>query len=253
MPQSVSLVMRSLLPAVLLLCLVLTPAHAHYPWLTVLEQNPLRFELSWGHEFPRDGILAVERIAAVHLVLPDGSVRDLVLSPGDAHSAGPLADTGLHVLAATQVPSFYSLTADGGKRGSRADYPEALSCSQSENSMKTLISRGGTEGTPGQAVGHPLEILPLADPAALQAGDEFPVRVLFRGAPFSGTLEATWDGYRGDGEYALSAETDEAGEARIPLSSAGFWKVVARMQEPHPTPELCDYQTYTSTLTFHLR
>ncbi|MDO3377231.1 DUF4198 domain-containing protein [Geoalkalibacter halelectricus] len=244
--------LRCLTASLLLVGLVCSPALAHYPWLTVLEEEPLSFEVGWGHDFPRDGILAVERIASAQVVAPDGTRRALELQPGEVHALESVADAGLYILALTQVPSYYSVTAEGGRRGSRADYPEALSCSQSANSMKALIARGGAEGDPALVVGQPLEILPLVDPASLAVGEELPVRVLFRGLPFQGSLDATWDGYAGPDEYALSLETDAEGQARIPLSASGLWLIKAAMQEPHPQPEFCDYQTYTSTLTFRL-
>lgn len=243
---------RFLITVWLLSVLIISPAQAHFPWLAVLDPDPLRFEIGWGHSFPRDGILAVERIASARLHLPDGGVRELVLNPGDEHSAGSLPEPGLYLLALRQRPGFYSQTADGGRSGSRLDFPEALSCSESANSMKALFSTGGTGGDPALVVGHLLEILPLVDPTDLKVGDELPVRILFRGAPYAGTLEATWDGYPDKDDHALSLSTDETGLARLPLSDAGLWLVIVRVQEPHVDKTVCDYQTYTATLTFRL-
>lgn len=243
---------RGITGVFLLLALTLTPAHAHYPWLTVVEEEPLRFEVGWGHEFPSDGHLDVTRLAEVVLVEPDGDRRALALEEGTTHVAGTLAESGVYILAARQVPSFYSLTADGGRRGSRLDHPEALSCSESANSMKALVAHG-SGGDPARLLGHPLEILPLVDPAGLKAGDELPVRVLFRGEPFQGQVEATWDTHPDKDEYAVTNVTDEMGRTSIPLGSAGLWLVTAKVQEPHADKALCDYQTYTATLTFRLR
>ncbi len=229
----------------------LVPAQAHYPWLTVSEKEPMRFEVGWGHKFPKDGILGDDRIASAMLVHPDGAVRELSLGAQDAHPIGTLAPSGLHILAAKQRPGFYSRTHQGGRVGSKIDHPEALSCSESANTMKALISRG-EGGDPGRLLGHALEIVPLTDPASLGVGDEFAVRIVFQGKPFRGTVEATWAGFPDKEGYAVTRETDAGGEVRIPLSHGGLWLVKAATRVPYPDAAVCDHRSYTATLTFRV-
>ncbi len=238
--------------AALIFCVGLVPAQAHYPWLTVSDEEPMRFVVGWGHDFPKDGILGADRIASATLVLPDGTVRELSLGTQDAHLVGAMAPSGLHILAAEQRPGFYSRTHQGGRAGSKIDHPGALSCSESANTMKALISRG-EGGDPGRLLGHALEIVPLADPASLGVGDEFAVRILFQGKPFRGTVEATWAGFPDKESYAVTRETDASGEVRIPLSHGGLWLVKAATRVPYPDAAVCDHRSHTATLTFRIR
>lgn len=239
----------SIIISAILLLAAASVALAHYPWILVLEEEPvLRFEIGWGHNFPRDGVMDPERIASLSLAGPDGSLREFPVSAEPSHNAGELELSGLYILAAQQVPSFYSRTAEGGQRGSRAEFPEVLRCSHSANSMKALVSRG-KNGDPGRVLGHPLEIVPLADPAGLGAGETLPVKVLYQGRPFQGTVEATWDGQSDKEIPAVTTETDASGVARIPLAGSGTWLVAVNVQEPYPDPAVCDHNSYTATLT----
>jgi uncharacterized GH25 family protein len=238
----------------LLVLFAATPeaARAHYPWLTVLTEEPLVFELGWGHEFPGDSILEAGRVESVTLSHPDGTTKSISLVEDATHLAGSLAQTGAHLLGAVQAPGYYSRTPQGGRSGSRIDHPAALTCSQSANTMKALISRG-RGGEPSRLLGHALELVPLADPGTLEVGEELPLQLLFHGRPFQGTIDATWTGHPAKGKYAESTPTDGDGRARIKLAGAGLWLVKATTREPYPEPAVCDHRSFTATLTFRVR
>lgn len=246
------LIRLPLLTLTALLLLNVAPALAHYPWLTVLDDDPITFEIGWGHDFPTDDLLAADRMDAAALILPDGTSRPLELQAADRYSAGKPAATGLHLLAVEQVPSYYSRTPDGGRRGSRAEYPAAVSCSRTHNTMKALISRG-PGGDPAHPVGHPLEIVPLADPGMLTAGEVLPLKVLLDGRPYDGELTAIWADYAGEEEFPVTLTADAQGRAELKLAAAGHWLVMAETRRDYPDPDRCDHLVYRSILTFHTR
>ena len=97
------------------------------------------------------------------------------------------------------------------------------------------VGQGGARAF-DRVAGHPLEFVPLTDPAALRAGDSLAVRLLFRGRPLAGAhLHAgaapAQSSGAGQGSTAarasaavaqdLSLVTDALGIARIPVAREG--------------------------------
>lgn len=232
-----------------------TPALAHYPWITLSQDNErgTMIRLGFGHVFPEDGPLAVERLEGIRVVDADGSVKDLLLEDRELHALPEKADGG-RLIVAEEVPSFWSRTYEGSRPGSRLQYPDAFSCVQSMNVMKAVVGDG-----PGEAwrhrQGHTLELVPMDDPAVLEAGDPLTIQVLWHGKPWAGQLKATYAGYAREGEdsYALALETDQQGRARFVPAVAGDWLVVAHASEEFPDPAVCDRRSHTATLTFRVR
>lgn len=236
------------------LAAISVPVLAHYPWITVTEGDAgPAFRVHFGHRFPGEGRLAPHQLQGVRLIAPDGVAHKLVLDDHELHPLPPLGE-GTHLLVVEQNPSFWSRTHEGGRRASREQYPDAFSCSQSSNVMKSIVGRGAGEAL-GQEQGHPLELIPLSDPSALQTGDPLEVRVLLHGEPWTGEIGATYAGYEGQGEdaYALHAATNVEGVARFVPAVAGQWLVLAYAGEDFPDPAICDRRSYHSTLTFVVR
>ncbi|NGX16881.1 DUF4198 domain-containing protein [Wenzhouxiangella sp. XN24] len=229
-------------------------AAAHYPWMTPADYRPapgatVAFNIGWGHEFPGTATLDPERVEAAWLVDGAGPAIAIDLAAGAPFVTPPLPGDGPWLLAARQVPGFYSRTPRGGQRSSRADNPDALSCGYSRNVVVALLGQGTAIDT---ALGFPLEIMPLDGQAT--AGEPLAVRVTLHGRPWRGVVRATYAGFTGgEDEYPASAQTDEAGIARLALEHGGRWMVMARASEPYPDPAICDQNNYNATLTLEVR
>lgn len=232
-------------------CLALMPAYAHYPWITPHDNdgsgNEQLFEFAWGHHFPTDGILSADRIDSIVIIAKDGTTETVSPHEATLYAAGPEA----HIIAATQKSGYYSRTTKGGRQGSKVDYPDALSCGLSTNTMKALVGTGGIAG--GQVLGHPLEIVPISDASNLKKGEAFSVKVLFHGKPFTGNLRATWEGFSGEEALPFDKQLDSDGVIDIPLEEKGLWMIIANTSEDYPDPDVCDNLNYTSTLTFRVK
>jgi uncharacterized GH25 family protein len=91
---------------------------------------------------------------------------------------------------------------------------------------KTLIQVGGAhDATFGHVMGHTLEIVPLADPATIHAGEPLDFEVLFAGQPLAG---ATVTAYQRNNfspksapALALTQPTDASGHAAITFQKPG--------------------------------
>lgn len=239
----------------LMLPLAATPALAHYPWITVhgVAGQAEVFRVHFGHSFPSDGLLRVDRLDGVRLVHADGRVEPLELAEREFHPLPGPAE-GASMIVAEQKPAYWSRTHEGGRVASREQYPDAFSCSQSMNSMKAITGRG--TGVAWQhRQGHALELLPLNDPAALRGGDPLAVQVLLHGEPWSGEVRAIYAGYSraGEDDYVLVVRTNAEGVARLVPAVVGDWLVRAHASEEHPDLAVCDRRSYHATLTFTIR
>lgn len=115
---------------------------------------------------------------------------------------------------------------------------------------KALIHVGG--GDPGDvsfAVGHRLEIVPLKNPYALKVGEALPVRVVFEGAPLSGTT-IDFDDLSDALEPLQSAMTDENGVAAFNVEGPGPFKLMTIWGVPLTSRRIADYETIFASLTF---
>jgi uncharacterized GH25 family protein len=229
------------------------PVQAHFPWVIPDQTAPvLNLDVKMGHSLPSDQVLEQERIESVTLITPDGSQHPISRAEtGWQHQV--IAD-GTYVLAAAQVTGYRSRTEEGEKTGSRKDHPNALSCNQSSNSMKAVIARGTGPAAVNQVIGYELEIIPLHNPANLQAGGTFPLQVLYQGQPWQGTLYATYEGYQASDEadHPVTATTDVNGKTVLTLPTAALWMLRVTVREEYPDPAVCDRRTFTSTLTFRI-
>jgi len=117
---------------------------------------------------------------------------------------------------------------------------------------KALLRRPGPGSAGLQAVGHRFEIVPLADPGALEPGDTLPVEVRFEGRAMPQlTVNAGWDG-QADSTHAVTTVTDAAGRARVVVTRAGLWYVrTIHMREAHDRP--FQWESFWASLTLTVR
>lgn len=234
-------------------------AQAHFSWIEVEQPPPATksaptFRLGWGHSLPAGEFLKTEEVEELFLLAANG--EKIPLTPRSATEfavRGKLA-AGSHLVAGQRKPSFYTKTTEGGKRQSKKGLANAVRCSWSTMSMKSVVNVGAGNGAVERVVGQPLEIVPLADPAGLKAGDTLPVQVLFRGKPLSGEIDALYVGLADSKESeAGHVTTDQTGVGRLRLVAPGAWLLKVRHELPFPQPDECDVESYVATLTFQVR
>lgn len=165
----------------------------------------------------------VPPMAATQLeLIADGRRTVLDLSAGtDRLTARPGEIPGPAVLAASMIRD--RMEAPRVAPGMPAAAPRMT--------RSAAYSKSWPAGDAGDAlwsepVGSRLEIMPLTNPAALKAGDELPVRVLFDGRPVPAMVQATYDddGREGHG-FVIRTTADAEGLARVVLDRPGLWVV----------------------------
>nr|WP_068432585.1 DUF4198 domain-containing protein [Magnetospirillum sp. XM-1]CUW38863.1 conserved exported protein of unknown function\ len=193
-----------------LVLLAAGPALAHDLWL---EPDPAGVKAVYGHAGEGGGADRY-RLFEVKAQLPVGGAVSLLdaAKPGTDFMpplALPAGAQGGRVVAARYDGGFWVKTAQGSRNTNRLSVPDALESRWSLKFAKLVLP--GTQAL-GGALGHRLEIVPLADPYRLKTGEPLKVRVDLDAKPLAGaaiTVGAP------NSEAAAKVETDGAGVAEI--------------------------------------
>jgi uncharacterized GH25 family protein len=117
---------------------------------------------------------------------------------------------------------------------------------------KALVRVGGGAAGSGagfdRVLGLPLELVPEADPTALAAGGELPLRLLYGGKPLAGAQVAALHSRHREGKIA--GRTDASGRVRLRLPEGGFWLVKAVHMIPAPAGTKAEWESFWASLTF---
>ena len=161
---------------------------------------------------------------------------------------------GSYLIVAKRKTGFYTKTTQGGKRQSKEGLKNVIKCSRSQMCMKAIINVGDGQGKVDSKVGHPLEIIPLANPAELKAGDYLPVQVLLHGKPYNDKIFATYMGFSTEKDvFAYTSKTDRQGKGRIRILQPGVWMIKVEHQQPYPDQDVCDVESFIATLTLEVK
>lgn len=234
---------RALLSALALLAAA--PALAHDLWL---EPDPAGVRAVYGHAGEGGGadryrLFEVKAQAAAG----KGAVSLLDAAKPGYDTMPPLAlppaAGGARVVAARYDGGFWVKTAMGSRNTNRLNVPDALESRWSLKFAKLVLP--GAQALSG-AVGHRLEIVPLADPYRLKAGEPLKVRVDLDGKPLPGaalTIGAP------NSEQAAKMEADEAGTAEI-AARPGLTLLNVSRKVPGSAPQLAAEDALSATLVF---
>ncbi|CAK8724229.1 DUF4198 domain-containing protein [Candidatus Electrothrix laxa] len=236
-------------------------ALAHYPWINADDYSPHTGEtpkltVGWGHRYPLGSFLRMENVENMSLRNPTGLEIPLqIIDAAEFKPGEALEKAGMYTVAALRKSGFYTKTTEGGKRQSKEGLKNVIKCSRSHMASKALLAVGDAAiNMDINPVGHPLEIIPRVNPAALRAGDDLPVQVLLKGKPYSGRIFATYMGFSTEKDvFAYTAKTDRQGIGKIHLLQSGIWLIKAEYEEPYPDQNVCDVESFSATLTLEVK
>ncbi|MEO7360341.1 MAG: DUF4198 domain-containing protein [Gemmatimonadaceae bacterium] len=128
---------------------------------------------------------------------------------------------------------------------------------------KTVVEVGRGPRAFQRVVGHPLEFVPLTDPASLRTGDTLRVRLLLLGKPaafarfHAGSVGTNHQAAQRDTTAARSAaaddvavETDGNGVATVVIVRPGVWNVRTLQIVPAARKSGADWDVHWATLVF---
>ena len=162
----------------------------------------------------------------------------------------PFDDAGHALVALTYDNGYWVKTARGSfYNATRRIVPDAVDSIWSGKFAKAVTGTGSPWTT---VIGTPLELVPLADPAAQKPGDSLSVRVLFKGQPLASVAVERTDGVTPIKEEDIPRfTTDKDGVAQVPIVSAGLQLLAVDYKvSPSETPGLAQTDLYNATLSF---
>ncbi|MBU0681522.1 MAG: DUF4198 domain-containing protein [Proteobacteria bacterium] len=240
--------------------LLCTQAQAHFPWINTSNYSPepgesVQMTMGWGHRYPLGKFLKKADLENIVIVAPDGKKEAAVsLSDLEFEPANNFSTAGAYLVGAKRKTGFYTKTTEGGKRQSKESLNNVIKCSRSQMTMKSIINVGDGRGKVDRKLGHPLEIIPLANPAELKAGDYLPVQVLLHGKPYNDRIFATYMGFSTEKNvFAYTSMTDRQGMGRIRLDQPGVWLIKVEHQQPYADQNVCDVESFIATLTLEVK
>lgn len=255
---------------------------AHDFWLIpnaflVAPGEPLEVRGHTSSSFPTSlSAVSLERVAAARLIDAGGetALRDLSHAGKSLMIRHRPKEAGQKIVAARLHPTSVRESADGFRNYLVVEgAPEALERYGREGKLptdsitrryakyaKTLVEVGlGGPRAFSKLAGHPLEFVPLTDPAMLKAGETLAVRLLFDGHPLRGIrvhasgVPAT-PGMDAEtaaaGAHEIDALTDAEGVVRLPVARAGLWNVRTLHILPAAPGSGADWDTHWASLVF---
>lgn len=245
--------------AALLMAASLTPqaAQAHDMWITAPACSPgtnLVMDIGYGHAFPNGEPLEMELIDQPRII---GSASVIKTKPAGEMKFVSVSNLpkGTYIVAGGRIPMWYTKSPEGTIHKPKNEVPNAISCGRYVKFAKAIVNVDGAAGDVSKPVGTALEIVPLANPATLKAGDELPVQVLLNGKPMAkAEVMATFAGFSKDGKaMAFYQKTDKDGKVNVKLWHDGLWLVRTFQKEPFKDQSKCDTFAQTAVLTFELK
>lgn len=247
-------------------CLIINSslAVAHDMWINMQDYSidkskPAVLTIGYGHSFviPGKEFLSHDRVDAVSFLGPDGK-EVLSVPEGDAkyQSKDSFGTEGSYLAVVKQRAGFKSKTVDGYRsEKNRKDLKDVIECRYSEKYAKAIFTVGAPGGDSfSKLLGHPIEIVPLGDPAKLKKGDVLMVKILLQGKPARTNVFGTYAGFSEEsGTFAYTTSTDKDGIAKIKLINEGTWLLLVKEEMAYPDTNVCDKRSMAASLTFKVK
>lgn len=236
-----------------------TQVAAHDLWVNAnaAKGSPVQAELGYGHSFPAPEDIPEARMhifEPMRLAAPSG-LEELASTGKNYEFSGKKAlEKGSYLVLATYKPTFWSNGDGGWQMKNRLERPDAKLCEEASMFGKAILNVDGATDAEfiSKPVGQKLEIVPLANPATVKAGEKLPVQVLFEGKPLlAAKVYATFAGFSKT-SMAFFGTTDAKGMLDIIPLKPGYWLAKVEHSTKFPDTAKCDECSYGTTLTFHI-
>ena len=232
--------MKRIITAALVLSFAL-PAFAHELTIkakdsTMKAGKPFAVTVQSAHKFivPEE----VEELSRVQAgIIKDGKLVESKLTGNEAElcidfTVIPEDLSGSVMLVAIKDGETWSITNEGGKTGARSELEaqglKVIRATKNDKYAKALFNTSHEDTKFSQVLGHPLEIIPVTNPADAKVGEYFHVKILLNGQPYTGPVWATYDGFVTEYENTYAYYTEaENGEAHIKITSPGLYGIRA--------------------------
>ena len=170
-------------------------------------------------------------------IIEDGKFVESELTGNDAElcidfTVTPKDLSGSVMLVATKDGETWCVTNEGGKSGAKSQLEaqglKVISANKYDKYAKAIFNTSHDDKNYSQVVGHPLEIIPITNPADAKIGEYVDVKILLNGQPYTGPVWATYDGFAPEYENTYAYYTEaENGVAHVKITVPGLWGIRA--------------------------
>ena len=233
--------MKRLLTVAFILTLCITPSFSHELTIkakdsAMKEGTPFHVTVQSAHKFivPEE-VEILSRVKAG--IIEGGKFIPSELKANDAElcidfTVTPKDLSGSVILAAMKDGESWCVTNEGGKSGARRELEaqglKVISANKYDKYAKAIFNASHDDKNFAQVLGHPLEIIPITNPADAKPGEYFHVRILLNGQPYTGPVWASYDGFAPEYENTYAYYTEaENGEAHVKITAPGYWGIRA--------------------------
>jgi nickel transport protein len=218
--------------------------YAHSAWVA---QRSGKIAVVYGHG-ASDEAYDAAKVKGAKALSATGDSLEAKLETTGSYVAFNAADMDkVAVFGVTFDNGFWTQKPDGKwVNEPRSKHPDGKAAGQY---IKHVVSVVKPLQKPGTAVGHDLEIVPLADPLALKVGDDLKVKVLLKGKPLA---DAEIIGEFTTDPDVKSAKTDANGEATIKVRNFGLNVLVTDFTEKVSGNPDADEIGHNASLSFTL-
>jgi len=162
---------------------------------------------------------------------------------GERERVGVLLVSGIRrpeqteLIAARYDNGVWSKVGDTWFNASRELLPAATESDWSQKYAKALVVGSRASEAFRRVIGHPVELVPQADPSTLKKGSTLPVLVLFHGKPLVGGLVENGDGHTVIPEDKVSRyKAGLDGIAQVPIDHSGLQLLAIDYSVPAANP-----------------
>ena len=233
--------MKRIFLIALILALISVPAFSHEltikaPSNEMKLNEPFPVTVQSAHKFivPEE-VEVLERVKAG--IIEDGKLIESELKANEKNlcidfTVTPKDLSQSVILVAIKDGETWSITNEGGKTGSRKELEaqglKVLRATKNDKYAKAFFNTSHDDKNFAQVLGHPLEIIPVTNPADAKVGEYFDVKILLNGQPYTGPVWATYDGFVNEYENTYAYYTEaENGEAHVKITAPGLWGIRA--------------------------
>jgi uncharacterized GH25 family protein len=220
--------------------------------------------LSWGHVLPVDDLTDSKALERYDWLSPTGTVTALKHDGVSLQTnIVELKEEGVCQVLAARKPFVFTFVYDdeGGhvfKRGPKSAVKEGTVdyAMREQQFAKALLVVGAPKTEAVQPAGLPIEMVPVEGPSAWHSGGVLRFRAVCGKKPLPHQeVLAARVGFRPQGSWCFSGETDEEGIVSVPVKEAGTWvlRVEQRKLAAAKDRGEYDYDTLIGTLVLEVQ
>ena len=232
-------------------------AYADDLWMTLEDLGPkLTAVVKYGHPGERE---STDPHRLVELVMTGTQPQSLLgrVQRGEREHVGVLLVSGIQrpeqteLIAARYDNGIWSKVGDTWFNASRELLPAATESDWSQKYAKALVMGVRASEAFRHVIGHPVELVPQADPSKLKKGGTLPVLVLFHGKPLVGGLVENGDGHTIVPEDKLPRyKTGPDGVAQVLIDHSGLQLLAIDYSVPAANPSTTPASLFNATFAF---